>query len=74
MGVPVWGIDELRRHLLVALDAAEGSLVVEHVRGGPVDAPMVAPRRWTEVMLSTRDSIWVATSVRFLPVRVNMER
>ena len=34
MGVPVQGIDELG-HLLVAPDAAEGSLGVEHVRGGP---------------------------------------
>jgi hypothetical protein len=66
MGMPVHRIDELE-HLLVALDAAKGSLGVEHVRGGPVDAPMVAPRRWTEVMLPTSDSIWVATSVRFLP-------
>ncbi len=37
MGVSVQGIDELG-HLLVALDAAEGSLGVEHAGGGAAAA------------------------------------
>ena len=71
MGVSAEGVDELG-HLLVALDAAEGSFGVEHARGGPAQHHLpVAPAG--DVSVGGR-AIEIIDSMGLLVVRVLARR